>query len=295
MLESTAVVDADYAVYDPQNQNSTERFSENGSTAKHLALVLNLSEARRMSGKRNGTPQDIAEHLASSEQAEAVVIKMGPQGALVWHGGRTSTVPAFKSKSVWKLGSGDVFAATFAAAWMSLRLEPVEAATLASKATAHYCEHRVFITLERLQGEVRAPIRPSLSVLSGYRPKVYLAGPFFDLSQVWMVEQARLNLSEVGLDVFSPFHDIGLGSARDVVEKDLVALDAADVVYAWVDGADTGTIFEVGYAVAKGKKDVAFSQRETEESLKMLEGSNCIICNDYTTSVYQTLWSGVET
>lgn len=35
MLEGTAVVDAEYAVYDPQNVSTPELFEQNGSTAKN--------------------------------------------------------------------------------------------------------------------------------------------------------------------------------------------------------------------------------------------------------------------
>jgi nucleoside 2-deoxyribosyltransferase len=81
---------------------------------------------------------------------------------------------------------------------------------------------------------------------------VYLAGPFFDLAQVWLIEQARANLREMGLEVFSPYHDIGLGSANDVVAKDLEGIDASHLVFAIADGLDPGTLYEIGYARTKG-------------------------------------------
>lgn len=293
MLESNANVQAEWAVYDPQNQGSTEPFALNGSKADHLALVLNLVEARKMSGLGQGTAEECASSLLQTQGAEVVVIKMGPNGALVGHGSEMHRVPAFRSNSVWKIGSGDVFAATFAAHWMGYGRSPKDAAEYASRATALYCGTRGFASHEAVQGATMAPITPSWR-LAGRKPKVYLAGPFFDLAQLWMVDQARLNLQEVGMDVFSPFHDIGLGTAHDVAAKDLIALNDCDLVFAIVDGADTGTVFEVGYAVAKDKPVIAFSQRESEESLKMLTGTNCMVCNDYATAIYKTLWKAVE-
>ncbi|HDT5864533.1 TPA: hypothetical protein QHB43_004513, partial [Aeromonas hydrophila subsp. hydrophila] len=41
MIDGTAVVNAKYAVFDPQNADCPESFKSNGSTAEHLALVLN--------------------------------------------------------------------------------------------------------------------------------------------------------------------------------------------------------------------------------------------------------------
>jgi hypothetical protein len=40
MLEGDAVVAAEWAVYDPQKAGANARFSDNGSTAKHLALQI---------------------------------------------------------------------------------------------------------------------------------------------------------------------------------------------------------------------------------------------------------------
>lgn len=294
MLESTAVVEAKWAVYDPQNQGSAEPFSQNGSVAEHLALVLNLVEARKMAGLSQGGALECAQAIRSTQGAEVVVIKMGPGGALVVDTDGSHNVAAYHSDAVWKIGSGDVFAATFAAEWMSGGRAPKDAADLASRATAFYCGTKGFISGTHLSDFVPKPIVPATRFLEGGRAKVYLAGPFFDLAQVWMVEQARLNLYEVGLEVFSPFHDIGLGSAHDVALKDLEALDECDLVFAIADGADTGTVFEVGYAIAKGKPVIVFSQRESEESLKMMAGTGCTICSEYATAIYKTLWTAVE-
>lgn len=294
MLESTAVVRADWAVYDPQNQGSAEPFAQNGSTAEHLALVLNLVEARKMSGLKAGAAIECAQVIRKVQGAEVVVIKMGPCGALVVDVNGARNVPAYHSHSVWKIGSGDVFAATFAAEWMAGGREPKDAADVASRATAFYCGTKGFVSAEQLNDFMPRPVVPALRHLEGRRAKVYLAGPFFDLAQVWMVEQARLNLHEVGLEVFSPYHDIGLGSAQDVALKDLEALDECDLVFAIADGADTGTVFEVGYAIAKGKPVIVFSQRESEESLKMMSGTGCTMCGDYATAIYKALWTAVE-
>ncbi|WP_240921784.1 hypothetical protein [Metapseudomonas otitidis] len=79
MVDGTAVVDADYAVFDPQNADGPESFKANGSVAKHLALVLNLYEARLLLPDSGDLPADkLAAALAAHEGAEVVVIKMGP-------------------------------------------------------------------------------------------------------------------------------------------------------------------------------------------------------------------------
>lgn len=294
MLEGTAVVHAKWAVYDPQNQHSAEPFGANGSTAEHLALVLNSWEAATMAGMPDQPPTVTAPVIAATQGAEVVIVKMGPEGAFVWTASGTAQVPAFRSKQVWKIGSGDCFVAHFANAWMQDSLAPMEAARVASLATALYCNSKRLPTHTDLDSCTFPPIAVSQRYVSGQRPQVYLAGPFFDLAQVWMVDQALATLKSLGLRVFSPYHDIGLGSADDVVEKDLQGIRDSDMLFAIADGLDAGTIYEIGYARAIGKPVVVYSERQTEENLKMMQGSGCIICTDYTTAMYSTLWEAAK-
>lgn len=294
MLEGTAVVHAKWAVYDPQNQHSAEPFGANGSTAEHLALVLNSWEAATMAGMPDQSPTATAPVIAGTQGAEVVIVKMGPEGAFVWTASGTAQVPAFRTEHVWKIGSGDCFVAHFANAWMQDNLAPIEAARVASLATALYCDSKRLPTRTDLDSCTFPPIAVSQRYVSGQRPQVYLAGPFFDLAQVWMVDQALATLKSLGLRVFSPYHDIGLGTADDVVERDLQGIRDSDMLFAIADGLDAGTIYEIGYARAIGKPVVVYSERQTEENLKMMQGSGCIICTDYTTAMYSTLWEAAK-
>ncbi|WP_308389818.1 PfkB family carbohydrate kinase [Acidithiobacillus sp. AMEEHan] len=293
MLEGDAVVKADWVVYDPQNAHKGIPFGANGSTANHLALVLNTYEAGKMANMLGGHPSKIAPVLADQQCAEVVVIKMGPEGAFVWTPDEAVQVPAFRTSSVWKIGSGDCFVAHFANAWMHDGKTPRLAAEAASLATAYYCETQGFPTADILATKRFPVVRPSIAYIEGRRLQVYLAGPFFDLAQVWMVEQARANLQHMGLRVLSPYHDIGLGSAWDVVASDLKGIQESDLVLAITDGLDAGTVYEIGYARALNKPVIVYSERHKGEALKMMEGSGCIICNNYTTALYSTLWEAV--
>lgn len=295
MLEGDAVVAAGVAVYDPQNQGAPKGYRANGSSAGRLALVLNLREARQFAGIGDAPPAKLAEAVAQQEQADVVVIKMGPLGALVWSAGSAQEVPTFRTGNVWKIGSGDCFAAYFAQAWMADGLSPAQAAEFASKATAYFCQTQGFATAADLKAFSPSPIQPSQAFREGAAREVYLAGPFFDLAQTWMMQECRAMLRSMGMKVFSPFHDIGMGSADDVVKLDIEALERADLVFAVVDGLDSGTIFEVGYARSMGKPVIVLSERQTgEEDLKMLEGTGCEICTNLATAVYKTLWRAAE-
>jgi len=294
MIEGSGIIDADFAVYDPQNVYSPESFHSNGSNAKHLSLVLNRYEASTITGLTKVSTKEMAFEIANHSNAEVVIIKMGAEGALVYDSGVVSHVPAFKTDSIWKIGSGDSFVAFFGHFWMEERLSATEAATLASRATAYYCATKGFPTPKRLAEFSPIAIRSSDRFLAGYQPMVYLAGPFFTLAELWIVEQARANLREMGLKVFSPYHDVGHGSAEDVVELDLKAIKECDVVLAIGDGLDAGTIYEVGYARSIEKPVIFYSENESDEDKKMMLGSGCILCTDYVTAIYKTLWAASE-
>lgn len=295
MLEGEAVVQAKRAVYDPQNTKSPKRFFDNGSVADELALVLNEFQARSLVGE--APLLELVERLLKMGEAQVVVIKRGPFGALVAAGSDRWSVPAYLSEQVWKIGSGDHFAAHFAYQWLHRNLPPHEAADLASRATANYASNRgILLDEHSLFEKPRQPISISPRVLAGYRPTVYLAGPFFTLAQRWLVDEVRDQLHSMRLNVFSPIHDVGDdGESSELASKDLAAIDASDALFAIADGFDPGTVFEVGYARAKNKPVVVYAENEKERHFTMLDGSGCYRCSDFVSAIYHTVWSSIAT
>lgn len=294
MLETDAVVAGDSIVYDPQNAVDPTPFGANGSTARRLALILNRHEASLMTGMRDAPVHEMARALIGGRQAAVVVIKQGPVGAFVSDGGHESTVPAYRSGKVWKIGSGDNFVAHFAHQWLSEGKSAADSADLASRATAYYCATRGFATPEDLTSFSMAPIRPSPQYMAGRKPKVYLAGPFFNLAQHWLVEEARSALMAMGLEVFSPFHEVGHGSASDIASQDLAALHAADVVFALGDGLDPGTVYELGQARCAGKPVIVYCENESDGDKKMMAGSGCEFHADFVSAIYNASWRACE-
>jgi nucleoside 2-deoxyribosyltransferase len=283
MLEGDAVVTGKRVVYDPQSAYKPAFFAANGSLAHELAVVANAQEIRGMSGVDDVLAG--ATHVLQHESAQVVVVKRGSKGALVVTSAGAAEVPAYRGKAVFSIGSGDVYAAAFTRFWGVEGLSAVEAADLASRTTARYCEARD--PLIPPPAELRAEWSEAINATRG---RVYLAGPFFTIGQRWVVEEARTHLRHMGLDVFSPLHDVGPGTAMEVAPKDLAAFNHCDRVLALVDGADPGTIFEVGYARAKGLPVVALAETVSEEDLKMIEGSGCTVVNDFATALYYTAW-----
>lgn len=284
ILEGTAKVTANYAVYDPQSAFNPRPFGENGSTANHVALILNRLEGERLTGKSSA--EDIIAELVETEKAEVVVLKLGGRGALVASGKSRTIVPAYRSDNVWKIGSGDVFSAAFTYYWAVQEKPPAEAADLASMAVSYYVSTRSLPLPEEadLRSQGTRPVTPG-------KGRIYLAGPFFNLGELWMIEEIRSRLIDMGVDVFSPLHDVGRGPAEAVAKADLIGLDQCEVVLAILNGGDAGTIFEVGYAVAKGKPVVALAQNIRPEDMKMTIGSGCLVATDLVTAIYQAIWA----
>lgn len=292
MLEGNAVIHGKRVIYDPQNPESPELFSANGSTAVELAYVLNRGEAFKLT--HTDSMKDAADTLLKEKNVSVVVIKAGADGACIYTKTEKFHVCAYATENVWPIGSGDVFAAVFAHFWGTEKYKPELAAEYASKGAALYC------------GSRSVPISKTLLFAEDFTyPKlektkepsatsIYLAGPFFTMGQLWLVEEARSALLHAGFNVFSPYHDVGLGSADEVVQADIDGIENSDVLFALCDGLDAGTLFEVGYAVKKGIPVIAFAEQTTEEAMKMLHGTNCKVFRDFTSAIYHTQWEALK-
>jgi len=281
-------VKANRVVYDPQDSFAARPFTARASSAEHLALVLNEYEGRQITGA--SAPDTIVAKLFKIDNPEVVVLKCGAKGTLVVTPEGSTTVPPLITPYVFKLGSGDVFSAMFAWAWMVEGAEPRRCAELAAQATANYVSTRTLPVPKDFQGDNTEYGIRFASLPARDDGKVYVASPFFTLSQRWLVEEARLYLREMGMRVFSPFHDVGHGPANSVAHEDLEAIRRSDIVYAIVSGLDAGTLFEIGYARALGKPVVAYVENEKNEDLKMLAGSGCALTTDFASSIYTALW-----
>jgi hypothetical protein len=281
MIEGNPVVEGDRVVFDPQASEDAVPFEQNKSRAKHLAIVANGVEARKLS---NENDLEVAGNKLL-ENAEVVVVKTGPAGALVFTGGRMHHVPSYRTERAFLIGSGDIFSATFAYAWAVQREAPEAAAHIASLATAYYCQTATVPLPTALPSGFHKGAIPA-----GRKPYIYLAGPFFSPHQLWLVEEARSCLRELGADVFSPYHDVGLGSSEIVAQADLDALKQCSAVLALLDGFDPGTVFEVGFAQAIWIPVTAFVSSKEQTNLTMFSGSGCKVVHDFASAIYTAVW-----
>ena len=292
MLEGGASVQGRRVIYDPQNPRHPEYFNHANSTADELAYVLNSSELLKMTGRCE--VDSAAKQLLALPNVEVVVVKLNIQGARVYLPSTVESVCAYATNTVWPIGSGDVFSAVFAYYWGARRIAPKDAAAFASRAAALYCRNR------------RLPLQPediessafSLTPIRLRGPpsgaKIYIAGPFFTMAQLWMVEEVRKVLLAAGYGVFSPYHDVGLGSADRVAARDIAGIEECSAMFAICDGVDPGTYFEIGYAVKKGIPVVALGEQTSEESMKMVVGTGCCFHRDFASAIYRVMWGALS-
>ncbi|WP_326893479.1 PfkB family carbohydrate kinase (plasmid) [Rhizobium beringeri] len=283
MLESDPCVTGEFVVYDPQSSSNPLSFSQSGSTAKHLAIIANRGEILGMA--RATSVDDAVTSLFDAENADVIVVKDGINGATVYErGGAAAHVPAFVTQNVFSIGSGDIFVAAFALTWAVQRRPPAVAADFASRSTADYVETRLLPINSQTPNSV--PRNPA-SKAGG---NIYLAGPFRELGQRMMIDDARNQLVSLGMSVFSPIHDIGPGTAEIVVRQDLAAIEQCDAVFAILNGSSPGTVFEVGYARALKKPVFCVTQNMREVDLKLPRGSEAYLHEDYVSALFQIAW-----
>ena len=287
-LEGDAIVHARAAVYDPQTGVAPPRFRDNGSAVDRLAVVLNEWEAELATGVRG---EAAGPAMLEREEVEVAIIKLGPRGAMVHQAGKAPVlVPPYRTEKVFKIGSGDVFSAAFAHYWAERGLDPVSAADAASRSAAHFVSGPN-LPLPDVDG---LKVGPPMIAGSSSR-KVYLAGPFFHLSQRWLIDETLDCLERLDLEVFSPLHEVGTGGgATRIATADLAGLNECGVVLALLDGIDPGTVFETGHATATGKRIVGLAERVEPYQLTMLEGTGARITRDFTTALYMAAWEAWE-
>ncbi|QHS55227.1 nucleoside 2-deoxyribosyltransferase [Mucilaginibacter sp. 14171R-50] len=289
MLEGNAVVKGKRVVYDPQSPVNPISFKATGSEAEELAVVINYKEAQKVAKSKD--LKVIKAYFFEQEGAAVLVVKMGPKGAMVYTADEEVVIPVYKTGYVWPIGSGDVFAAIFAYHWMQGGKTAVEAAQKASFSTAIYCNSKSF----RFEYSGYQENISSISIPEFPKGKVYLAGPFFTFSQKWLINEVMSNLHHLGMQVFSPLHEVGLGEpGSDVAKKDLEGLDDCKIVFAILDGLDPGTLVEVGYALKMKIPVIAYVENEADTDLTMLIGTDCEIEKDLTTALYKCLWMLAE-
>jgi len=286
-------IDAELVVLDPQKPRDTDALNLNSVSSARTVLVANTSETLGLARKgRNLSVPEAASILLTDLSLEAVVTKQGAMGSVVsWRDGgeiKHERVGVHPTRRVWPIGSGDTFSAGISFA-LGQGAGVLEAAAVGSAAAASWCSTQSFATPASILNGSGGDL-PTL--MPGARPKIYLAGPFFTIAERWLIEEMRNALYGLGVDVWSPLHEVGAGGL-EVAQKDLDGLQECDAVLALLDNADPGTVFEVGWAVREGIPVVGHAKVLDTEVTKMMAGTEVELHRDLSTACYRASWAGL--
>lgn len=283
MLEAELQLKGSKVVYDPQTTANPKKFSEIG-IADELIYIVNQVEAFSISSSTN--IEEIKKYFFHYEKAKAFIIKNGPFGATLYTKGNELKIPSYVTENVFKIGSGDIFTSSFGYYWMQKGLSIEESAINASKSTAFFCDKKAYHDVLKIdcfeyQEFKNQPLTTK---------QVYLASPFFSISELILIDEIRTAFLSFGVRVFSPFHDVGIGDNSSISKKDLEGLENSDIIFCVLDNLDSGTLIESGYSLAKGKKIIGYHRTCDFNKLLMLNSENVAFFNHLTTAIYQTIW-----
>lgn len=275
-LEGDAIVEAKRAVYDPQTSSSPQAFGANGSRADELAIVLNVLELRIISGEYDLALA--ADRIMQEQNASVIIVKAGAQGATVFERGVEQThVPAYRSSSVFKIGTGDVFSAIFSFYWAEAKMSAHYAANLASRSVARYCSTR--------QLPVPSGSTSDLVPVGASPPgPISLEGEVNTIGGRYVLEEARFRLRELGATVISYALD---GTDRDaILQEPTTVLIIAPVL--------TPNILARGQrAHNEGLSVVVLAEDEVDPVFAALAGPNFTITDDFVSALYFAFWAAI--
>lgn len=117
--------------------------------------------------------------------------------------------------------------------------------------------------------------------------KAYIAAPFFNPEQLETVEKIKRMLNDCGINYFSPKDECvfekGKTTAEEILKMNVDAMESCTFILAVTEGKDMGTLFECGYAYARGMDIIYFWENENKE-LKfnlMLAASGYSVAQNY--------------
>lgn len=264
-MEGDAKVTADRAVYDPQTWHSVKSFGENGSTAQELAIVLNKLELK--SATQLNDLDAAAANLWEHHGASIIVVKGGISGATVFERGKNAAhIPCYRSSRIFKIGTGDVFSGMFSYYWAEKRLTALQAADLASRSVAAYCNN-----YGRLPFEKTAHLNLNAWNFQGLGI-VQVVGAVDTIGQRYTIEEACYGLRELGVTVLCPM--LGIDSELIASATLILTEGLEQALQSFVDEA------------LKTKKPVVVLCESTRIIDKLENSKEITIADDFSSSLY---------
>lgn len=283
LLECSFKIKGNKVVYDPQSPNNPIHFENTNSMAKELVIVCNETEFFKL-GQSCDYYECAHNIFKINKSCIAIIIKNGPFGITILTRTFEKKIGINISDPNFTIGSGDVFSSLFAHFWIIECLSIEKSCELASWGVGLYCKSQT-LDFSSMNKDVNL-----VAVSKPIEKSIYLAGPFFTIPQLWFINETKKHLENLGFNVFSPYHDIGLSNNPEVAEKDLEAINNSDLIFALLDEFDPGTLFEIGYGVSKNIPIVVYRNNQDKQNMLMLDGTKCKIYYSYSAAIYNTAW-----
>lgn len=107
--------------------------------------------------------------------------------------------------------------------------------------------------------------------IGGIMEKVYIASPFFNDEQLKRVEMMEDRLRLNHIDFFSPrleqaHTEDGHFNGPAIFKNNVDSINSCTTLVAIIDDKDTGTAFEIGYALAQGKRVILVMHQDERVS-----------------------------
>jgi hypothetical protein len=280
LLESKVQIKAERAVVELSKRDEEISCSD----VKSLALVAAENDFPELLGP-NAAVRDFATKMMMAHKADLLIVRRQSGGAVLFDGEVQHKIPAYAARSWFKIGAGNVFCAMFAHYWGDKKKDPVQAADLASRSSAHYAGTQNLPVASEEELPVLGTFDPDL------RCKVFVASPCISMAQQWLLNEALNSFDDLGVDVVSPY-DLGLDGFPSRKEDVGSVLDDCDAVLALAEGADIPAVLAVGLARIRRLPIVILAEQSNGRRLDLWEGTNCEIAGDFASAVYRTMVAG---
>jgi hypothetical protein len=287
LLESKIVVNADRAVFEISRRDENEDVARDDDIARGEISSLALIAAENEIPMTNGDFRDSAVRLMSAHNADLMIVRKRAGGGILFDGEVTHEIPAYIAREWFKIGAGNVFCAMFAHYWGEQRMDPLQAADFASRASAIYAGAPA--------GALPVAGESLVSPLERFDPsarcKIFVASPCRSMAQQWLLDQAIRGLWDLGVETVSPY-ELGLDGVPPKGGDVGSVLDDCNAVLVLAEGADIGSVLAVGLARVRRLPIVVLEEEVRDGRLDLWHGTQCEIARDFASAVYRSMIAG---
>jgi sugar/nucleoside kinase (ribokinase family) len=281
LLESKVLVNAERAVFEisPRDEEIAR------GKVKSLALIAAEDELPVPEPGKDLDFRDAAGKLITAHNADLMIVRRHAGGGILFVGEAEHKIPAYAARQWFKIGAGNVFCAMFAHYWGEKKMNPVQAADLASRSSAYYASERALPIVAEGSLPSMEPFDPSAPC------KIFVASPCASMAQQWLLNEAIDSLEHLGVTPVSAY-DLGLDGVAPQGGDIGAVLDDCDAVLVLAEGVDIASVLAVGLARVRHLPIVVLAENAKEGRLDLWQGTKCEIARDFASAVYRAMVAG---